>query len=188
MKYLLYAACAVALAGACTGNTHKNPFLSSYSTPYEIPPFDSIDYTDYLPALEAGIAQKKAQIDSIVNNPEAATFENTIMPLENSGEILDRVVLVFDALNESNSSPEMVEIAEEFFPKYSQFGDEMTMNEALFERIKTVYDNRDGLDSYQKRAVEDYYKSFVRNGALLDAEKKEELTAVNTELDRKSVV
>ncbi len=182
MKYLLYAACAVALAGACTGNTHKNPFLSSYSTPYEIPPFDSIDYTDYLPALEAGIAQKKAQIDSIVNNPEAATFENTIMPLENSGEILDRVVLVFDALNESNSSPEMVEIAEEFFPKYSQFGDEMTMNEALFERIKTVYDNRDGLDSYQKRAVEDYYKSFVRNGALLDAEKKEELTAVNTEL------
>ena len=182
MKYLLYAACAVALAGACTGNTHKNPFLSSYSTPYEIPPFDSIDYTDYLPALEAGIAQKKAQIDSIVNNPEAATFENTIMPLENSGEILDRVVLVFDALNESNSSPEMVEIAEEFFPKYSQFGDEMTMNEALFERIKTVYDNRDGLDSYQKRAVEDYYKSFVRNGALLDAEKKEELTAVNPEL------
>ncbi len=182
MKYLLYAACAVALAGACTGNTHKNPFLSSYSTPYEIPPFDSIDYTDYLPALEAGIAQKKAQIDSIVNNPEAATFENTIMPLENSGEILDRVALVFFALDESNSSPEMVEIAETFYPTYSQFGDEMTMNDALFERIKTVYDNRDGLDPDQKRAVEDYYKSFVRNGALLDAEKKEELKAVNTEL------
>ncbi len=182
MKYLLYAACAVALAGACTSNTRQNPFLTAYTTPYEIPPFDSIAYTDYLPALDAGIEQKKAQIDSIVNNPEAATFENTIMPLERSGEILDRVAMVFFALDESNSSPEMVEIAETFYPKYSQFSDEMTMNDALFERIKTVYDNRESLESDQKRAVENYYKSFVRNGALLDAEKKEELKAVNTEL------
>lgn len=182
MKYLLYAACAVALAGACTSNTRQNPFLTAYTTPYEIPPFDSIAYTDYLPALDAGIEQKKAQIDSIVNNPEAATFENTIMPLERSGEILDRVAMVFFALDESNSSPEMVEIAETFYPKYSQFSDEMTMNDALFERIKTVYDNRESLESDQKQAVENYYKSFVRNGALLDAEKKEELKAVNTEL------
>ncbi len=182
MKYLLYAACAVALAGACTSNTHKNPFLTAYTTPYEIPPFDSIAYSDYLPALEAGIEQKKAQIDSIVNNPEAPTFDNTIMPLERSGEILDRVAMVFFALDESNSSPEMVEIAEKFYPTYSQFGDEMTMNDALFERIKTVYDNRESLEPDQRRAVEEYYKSFVRNGALLDADKKEELKAVNTEL------
>ena len=182
MKYLLYAACAVALAGACTSNTHKNPFLTAYTTPYEIPPFDSIAYSDYLPALEAGIEQKKAQIDSIVNNPEAPTFDNTIMPLERSGEILDRVAMVFFALDESNSSPEMVEIAEKFYPTYSQFGDEMTMNDALFQRIKTVYDNRESLEPDQRRAVEEYYKSFVRNGALLDADKKEELKAVNTEL------
>ena len=182
MKYLLYAACAVALAGACTSNTHKNPFLSAYTTPYEIPPFDSISYSDYLPALEAGIEQKKAQIDSIVSNPEPATFENTIMPLERSVEILDRVATVFFALDESNSSPEMVEIAETFYPKYSQFGDEMTMNDALFQRIKTVYDNREGLDPDQRRAVESYYKNFVRNGALLEADKKEELKAVNTDL------
>lgn len=182
MKYLLYAACAVALAGACTSNTHKNPFLSAYTTPYEIPPFDSISYSDYLPALEAGIEQKKAQIDSIVSNPEPATFENTIMPLERSGEILDRVATVFFALDESNSSPEMVEIAETFYPKYSQFGDEMTMNDALFQRIKTVYDNRESLDPDQRRAVESYYKNFVRNGALLEADKKEELKAVNTDL------
>lgn len=182
MKYLLYAACAVALAGACTSNTHKNPFMTAYTTPYEIPPFDSIAYSDYLPALDAGIAQKKAQIDSIVSNPEPATFENTIIPLERSGEILDRVALVFFALDESNSSSEMVEIAETFYPKYSQFGDEMTMNDALFERIKAVYDNREGLDPDQKRLVEDYYKDFVRNGALLDTDKKEQLKAVNTEL------
>ena len=182
MKYLLYAACAVALAGACTSNTHKNPFLSAYTTPYEIPPFDSISYSDYRPAREAGIEQKKAQIDSIVSNPEPATFENTIMPLERSGEILDRVATVFFALDESNSSPEMVEIAETFYPKYSQFGDEMTMNDALFQRIKTVYDNREGLDPDQRRAVESYYKNFVRNGALLEADKKEELKAVNTDL------
>ena len=161
---------------------HENPFMSAYDTPYEIPPFDKIEYDDYLPALKAGIEQKKAQIDSITANPEEATFDNTIMPLERSGEILDRVAYVFFALDESNSSDEMVKIAEEFYPTYSQFGDEMTMNDALFQRIKHVYDNREGLDPDKKLAVENYYKQFTRNGALLAADKKEKLKTVNTEL------
>ena len=104
------------------------------------------------------------------------------MPLERSGEILDRVAYVFFALDESNSSDEMVKIAEEFYPTYSQFGDEMTMNDALFQRIKHVYDNREGLDPDKKLAVENYYKQFTRNGALLAADKKEKLKTVNTEL------
>ena len=174
----LLSACTV----ACNGKMEKNPFLEEYTTPYEIPPFDQIEYSHYLPALEAGIAQKKAEIQAIVDNPEAATFENTIMPLERSGEILDKVATVFFALDESNSSDEMVAIAEEFYPRYSQFSDEITMNDALFERIKAVYENREGLATDQRRAVENYYKQFTRNGALLDAAGKEQLKEVNTEL------
>lgn len=162
----------------------NNPFLTAYTTPYEIPPFDQIEYKHYLPALEAGIEQKKAEIEAITSNADEATFENTIMPLERSGEILNKVGSVFFNLDESNSSPEMVEIAEKFYPLYSQFSDEITMNDALFERIKHVYETRNesGLDHDQIRAVEDYYKQFTRNGALLDAESKEQLKALNTEL------
>lgn len=186
MKTCLYAAAIAISAATVTGCSndamHTNPFLTSYDTPYEIPPFDKISYDDYLPALDAGIAQKKEQIEAIVSNPDEATFDNTIMPLERSGEILERVAMVFYALDESNSSPEMVEIAETFYPKYSQFADEMTMNDGLFARIKHVYENRDSLDADQKRAVEDYYRDFVRNGALLSDASKEELKKVNTEL------
>ncbi len=188
MKNRLLAAAGVALVGtACLvscKDKHENPFLSDYTTQYEIPPFEQIDYADYLPALDAGIAQKNSEIEAIVANPEEATFANTIMPLERSGKILDKVATVFFALDESNSSPEMVEIAEEFYPKYSQFSDEITMNDGLFARIKHVYDTREeaGLAPDQKRAVEEYYKQFTRNGALLDADKKNQLKEVNTEL------
>ena len=186
MKKLIVIAAAALTLGACSHQNKTdmadNPFLAPYDTKYEIPPFDKIEYGHYLAALDSGINQKKAQIDEITANPDSATFANTIMPLERSGEILDRVAAVFFALDESNSSPEMVEIAETFYPKYSQFADEMTMNDALFARIKDVYDNRETLDPDQKRAVEEYYKQFARNGVLLTPEKKEELKAVNTEL------
>lgn len=171
----------------CTANAeemHQNPFLAPYTTPYEIPPFEQIQYSDYLPALEAGIAQKKAEIDAIVNNPAEPTFENTIMPLENSGEIFDKVTKVFFALSESDSSPEMTEISETFMPAVTKFSDELTMNDKLFARIKRIYDNRDkaGLAPDQKRAVEEYYKNFTLNGALLPAEKKADLMKVNSRL------
>ncbi|MCH5221042.1 MAG: M3 family metallopeptidase [Muribaculaceae bacterium] len=183
-KLLITAAAGAVLCASCGGNSqmHQNPFLAPYDTPFEIPPFDKIEYADYLPALDSGIVQKKAEIEAIINNQEEPTFANTILALENSGDILDKVAYVFFALDESNSSPEMTEIAEEFFPKYTQFADEMMMNDALFARVKHVYDNREGLDNDQKRAVEEYYKSFTRNGALLDAYKKEQLKEVNTEL------
>lgn len=186
MKPIIVALGAAALLASCSSKTNTdmsdNPFLSAYDTPYQIPPFDKIEYGHYLPALEAGMAQQKAQIDSIVNNPEEATFDNTIIPLERSGEILDRVTAVFFALDESNSSDEMVEIGEKFYPMVSQFSDEMMMNDKLFERVKHIYENRESLDPDKKLAIEKYYKNFTRNGALLDAAKKEELKAVNTEL------
>ena len=186
MKPIIVALGAAALLASCSSKTNTdmsdNPFLSAYDTPYQIPPFDKIEYGHYLPALEAGVAQQKAQIDSIVNNPEEATFENTIAALDHSGEILERVSAVFFALDESNSSDEMVEIGEKFYPAMSQFSDEMMMNDKLFARVKHIYENREGLDADQKLAVEKLYKNFVRNGALLDEAKKEELKAVNTEL------
>lgn len=188
MRNRFLIASGIALAGvfcvACVAEMHKNPFLESYTTKYEIPPFDQIEYGDYLPALEAGIEQKKAQIEEIVNNPDEPTFDNTIMALENSGEIFDKVTKVFFALNESNSSPEMVEISEKFYPAVTKFSDELTMNDKLFVRIKHIYDNRDsiGLAPDQKRAVEDYYKRFTLNGALLPADKKAELMDVNGKL------
>ena len=188
MRNRFLIASGIALAGvfcvACVAEMHKNPFLESYTTKYEIPPFDQIEYGDYLPALEAGIEQKKAQIEEIVNNPDEPTFDNTIMALENSGEIFDKVTKVFFALNESNSSPEMVEISEKFYPAVTKFSDELTMNDKLFDRIKHIYDNRDsiGLAPDQKRAVEDYYKRFTLNGALLPADKKAELMEVNGKL------
>ena len=106
------------------------------------------------------------------------------MPLERSGEIIDRVAAVFFALDESNNSPEMVAIAEEFYPMYSQFSDEITMDDALFQRIRSLYERRDqmGLSPDRRKAVEDYYKVFARNGALLDAAAKDSLKALNTEL------
>lgn len=188
MRNRFLIAAGLALMGVfCTANAeemHQNPFLAPYTTPYEIPPFEQIQYSDYLPALEAGIAQKKAEIDAIVNNPAEPTFENTIMPLENSGEIFDKVTKVFFALSESDSSPEMTEISETFMPAVTKFSDELTMNDKLFARIKRIYDNRDkaGLAPDQKRAVEEYYKNFTLNGALLPAEKKAELMKVNSRL------
>ncbi len=185
MKHSIIAICTAALLVGCTAKNASdmpNPFLSAYDTPYEIPPFEKIDCSHYLPALEAGIAQKQAQIDSIIANPEEATFDNTIMPLENSGEILDKVALVYFALAESDSSDDMVKVGAEFYPKFTQFNDEITMNAALFERVKHVYDNREGLAADKKLLVENYYKMFANNGALLDDAKKAELKAINTEL------
>ncbi len=171
-------------AVAQSNDTHRNPFLSPYTTPYQIPPFEQITYDDYLPALEAGITQAKANIEAIVNNPATPTFDNTILALDRSSDILDKVVYVFSALDESNNSPEMVAIAEKFYPRYSQYSDEVSMNPGLFKRVKYLYDNRDklGLADDQKLAVEKSYKDFTRNGALLSTEKQEELKKLNTEL------
>lgn len=187
-KTIITFAAAAALAGAqpiyAQSAMHQNPFLQDYTTVYEIPPFDSITYADYLPALKAGIEQHQAEIDYICFLSETPTFENTILALENSGRTLDKVVMVFAALEESNSSPEMVEIAEEFYPLYSQHSDGVSMNKALFKRIKYLYDNRANLDLApdQQRLVEQYYKEFVRNGALLTTPQKKELMELNTAL------
>ncbi len=185
-KNLLTLACMSALAAStimCTSEKqHENPFLSDYSTPYEIPPFEQIEFADYIPAMEAGIAEQNENIAKIVNNPDSATFENTILALQNSSPTLERVSYVVYALTESNACEELDSISEVFFPAVTRQSDEVLMNDALFQRVKAVYDNRAALDPDQQRLTEKYYKNFTRAGALLSDADKEQLKAVNAEL------
>ena len=187
-KFLTMAAISCMTFAALTSCGGKeevaNPFLTAYDTPYEIPPFEQIKPEHYIPALKAGIEQQNAAIDSILNNSETPTFENTILAYEESSEIITKVAMVFYALTESDSSDELIKVAEEFEPMLSQHSDEISMNPRLFERIKYLYDNVDslGLNIAQQRAVKDYYKSFTRNGALLNDSAKAELKKINTEL------
>ncbi len=175
----------LAVLPSCKKNEmHENPFLSPYDTPYEIPPFDKITVDDYMPALTEAIRLQREAIDSIVANPDAPTFDNTVLAYENAGETLNKVVLVFSALEESNSSDEMVAVAEQFYPALTKSQDEIAMNPALFDRFKYLYEHRDSVDlsADRKRAVEKYYKDFVRNGALLGEADKAALSELNTEL------
>lgn len=175
----------LAVLPSCKKNEmHENPFLSPYDTPYEIPPFDKITVDDYMPALTEAIRLQREAIDSIVANPDAPTFDNTVLAYENAGETLNKVVLVFSALEESNSSDEMVAVAEQFYPALTKSQDEIAMNPALFDRFKYLYEHRDSLEmsADRKRAVEKYYKDFVRNGALLGEADKAALSELNTEL------
>lgn len=189
MKPIVMGICMAAAATAlsfssCGKHERQNPFMSPYTTPYEIPPFEDILIEDYVPAFDAGIAEAKASIDSIANNPEQPTFANTILALDNISPTLERVMSVLMSLTEAHSSDELQAVSEELLPRYTAFSDEMMMNADLFNRVKSLYDRRDslGLAHDETRALEETYKSFVRNGALLDAEKQAKLKDVNARL------
>lgn len=181
--YCMAAVGAVALSG-CGHADRENPFMKPFDTPYGIPPFEEIQISDYEPAFDAGIKEAQASIDSIVSNPEAPTFENTILPLDCLSPTLERVSSVLFALTEADSSPELTEVSEKLLPRYSAFSDEMMMNDKLFKRIETLYNNIDTaaqpLD--ERRAITDAYNQFVLRGALLSDDKKAQLKTVNNRL------
>lgn len=179
------AAAATALSfSSCGKQEHKNPFLQPYDNEYQIPPFEDILIEDYEPAFEAGIAEAKASIDSITSNPETPTFSNTILALDNLSPTLERVMGVLMSLTEANSTPELQEVSEKLLPRYTAFSDELMMNDKLFDRVKYLYDRRDslGLAHDETRALEQSYKDFTRNGALLDEAGKKQLKEVNARL------
>ncbi len=186
---------AITLASCNSKNEPKtetetpNPFLTEYTTPFQVPPFDQIRNEHYLPAFEAGIAEQQAEVEAIVNNEETPTFANTILPFDKSGETLDRVSNVFFNLNECLTDDEMVEIAETVLPMLSKHSDSIMMNPKLFERIDHVYQHRNemGLDDQQIRVVEKYHEDFVRNGAALPADKQAELSQINEQLSTLSL-
>ncbi len=194
-KFLNMIALSVITLASCTTSQQKeeavveNPFLSEYTTPFKVPPFDQINNDQYLPAFEAGIKQQQQEIDSIVNNPASPTFENTILPYDKSGAILDRVSNVFFNLQECCSDDEKQAIAQQVLPMLSKHGDDIAMNPKLFERIDYVYEHRneDSLDAQQIRVVEKYHDDFIRRGADLPAEKQAELRAVNEQLSTLSL-
>ncbi|NCD15368.1 MAG: peptidase M3, partial [Bacteroidia bacterium] len=159
-------------------------FMSEFDTPYGAPPFDQITVEDYVPAFEAGMAQQVEEIDAIVNNPEAPTFENTVLALDNSGAVLNRVSMVFYGLEGTDTNEEMQQIKAEMSPKLTAHSDNISLNEKLFGRIKTLYDNADSLDltPEQFRLLEQNYKSFVRSGIMLDEAGKERLREINKQL------
>lgn len=183
---------AVMTCTQCTNNNtpkSDNPFLSNYTTPFEVPPFDKIEKSHYMPAFEEGMKQQKAEIEAIVSNKETATFENTVLAYDKSGQLLSKVSAVFFNLIESDSDDEMQEIARQLSPIMSKHNDDISMNAALFERISTVYNKRNemNLDAQQIRVTEKRYNDFIRGGAGLSAEKQNELRQVNERLSQLSL-
>lgn len=161
----------------------ENPFLKPFKTPYETCPFQEIKLEHYMPAFEEGMKQQMAEIEAIVNNPAPATFENTIVALEKSGRMLNRVAGVFYNLLSAETNDDLQAIAQELSPKMSEHSNAISLNEALFARIKTVYEQKDKLKLTveQAKLLQDTYDSFADNGANLSEEDK----AVYRELTKK---
>lgn len=167
----------------------ENPFFSAWETPYGVPPFDKIEPGHFLPALERGMSLHEAEIDAITSNNDAPTFENVILAYDNSGKMLSQVELIFGMLCAAENTPAMQALEEQVMPLMAAHSDKIRLNEKLFERIRAVYDQRAalGLDAEQSRLLEKTYRNFVRAGALLDAEQKARLKAINEELSLTSV-
>lgn len=167
----------------------SNPFYQEYTTPYSIPPFEKIKIEHYKPALDRGISEQIADIDAIANNPEAPSFDNTIEAMEKSGNLLDKVTNTFYGLIGSMSTPEMQAISKEYSPKLSAMGDDIYLNEKLFQRVKSVYAQKDtlSLNTEQKTLLEKAHRGFVRAGANLNDADKESLRALNKEIATLSI-
>lgn len=181
MKKMLFLSMMLLTLMACK---NENPLLVEQNTPFGVPAFDKVKIEHYLPAFEKAIAANQAEIDAIVNNPDAPTFANTIEALDRSGELLDRVVGVFFNVIEADGNDDMNTIAEQVSPMLSALSDGIILNDALFQRVKTVYEQREtlGLNDEQMRLLEETFKSFANNGANLPEDKKARLKEINQEL------
>ena len=162
----------------------SNPLLEAPETPYGVPAFDQVKIEHYMPAFEAAIAEQKAEIDAIVTNQAEPTFDNTIVALDRTGMLLERVSGVFFNVLEADGNDEMNAIAEQVSPMLSELSDGIILNDQLFQRVKAVYDQREhlGLNAEQMRLTTETYKMFADNGANLPADKKERLKEINKEL------
>ena len=169
----------IALA-MCSCN-RQNPFLTEWDTPYGIPPYDKIKTSDYIPAIKAGIDEQTAQIEAIVSNPEAPTFDNTIAPLELSGGILAKVQGVLYNVSETDRSDALDAVQDEAIPLLSAHGDNISFNKALYHRVAEVYNaDQSGLTREQQMVLKKWYDGFIRDGIGLPEDKQEELRVINT--------
>ena len=189
MKKVLFIMSALTMGLVGCGNTddiNNNPLVAEWDTPFQTPPFSKIELKHYEPAIDYAIEQNRAEIDAIINNPEAPTFENTIVAMAESGELLGRVTGVFYVLNNCVTSPEMQQIALNISPKLTALSNDVSLNPELFARVKAVYDQRESLtlDQEDKMLLEETYKGFARSGALLEGEAQEKYRQYTTELSQ----
>ena len=190
MKKTIMAAGLAAVLTACGSSGNKtetmteNPLLTEFKTPFGVPPFDKIELDDYMPAFKEGIAQQQKEVEEIVKQEAAPDFENTIVALDQSGDLLRKVSAIFYGLNSANTNDEMQALSRELSPLLSKNSDDIRMNPDLFARVKTVYENQESmnLNKEQKKLLEETYKSFVRGGANLDAEQQARLRELNSEI------
>ncbi|HVN76012.1 MAG TPA: M3 family metallopeptidase [Thermoanaerobaculaceae bacterium] len=161
-----------------------NPFFAEWTTPFGVPPFGMIKDAHFLPAFQEGIARKRAEVDAIVQSGEAPTFANTVAALDAAGDFLDRVQTVFFGLSSAETTDALQRIAKEVSPQLSALNDDINLNEALFARVRAVWETRNALelDREQRKLVDDTYKDLVRGGANLDREGRTRLRAINREL------
>ena len=183
-RFLMLFMAAGLLLSSCKSDNMSNPLLEKSTLRYGAPAFDEIRTEHYMPAFNAAIAKGKAEIDSIVNNPEDPTFENTILALEYAGSDLSRVSGIFFNVNEANTNEQMQAIAEEISPVMTEYSMSILLNDKLFERVKQVYGQLDSLDlgPEEKRLTEITYRNFARNGANIPADRKEEFSKIQEEL------
>jgi peptidyl-dipeptidase Dcp len=165
-------------------NIQDNPFFKTWNTPFETPPFNEIKVEHYMPAYLEGMKQQTAAVDAIVNSAAKPTFENTIEALEKSGKFYSKVDYVFASLNDAVTSDAMQKFANDIAPIASKHFDDINLNPKLFARVKQLYDEKDKLNltTEQKTVLDNYYKDFVRSGALLNEEQKTKLRKINEEL------
>nr|WP_315145400.1 M3 family metallopeptidase [uncultured Flavobacterium sp.] len=170
-------------------NTTMNPFFQAYDTPYNVPPFDKIKNEHFKPAILEGIKKHEEEINAIANSAAAPTFENTILAMENAGELLSNVNTVFSNLNSANTNKEIQNIAKEVAPNLSAHRDNIYLNQKLFTRVKSLWDKKEtlGLNLEQAKILDNAYKDFVRSGANLSDSDKEILRKINGELSLTSL-
>jgi peptidyl-dipeptidase Dcp len=183
MKKIVYLFTSMILTIGCSMQP-KNLLLQEWDTPFQTPPFDEIESEHFMPAFLEAMEAEKAEVEVIADNEEEPTFKNTIEALEESGELLDRVSRVFSCLNGANTNDELQNISKEVAPLRAKHNDDISLNEELFARIKQIYEKKEslGLTTEQDTLLENYFLSFVRSGANLNDEDKEELRKTNEEL------
>jgi len=184
LRTLALAGAALSLmAGAAAGAPYSGPFAQPSPLPLHAPQFDKYKDADYQPALEEGMRQQIAEMEAIANNPAPATFDNTIVAMEKSGQMLERVNNVFNGLTGANTNDALQKVESEEAPKFAAHHDAIYLNPKLYARVKAVYDRRASLTGpEQQMLVEQYYKDFVRAGAGLSDADKAKLRDLNSQL------
>ena len=181
--FLILAAGIFVFTGCKKEMKSDNPFFNEWDTPFEVPPFDQIKASHYMPAYLKAFEEERNEIQAIINNPKKPTFENTIKAMEYSGQLLTKVSRVFGSLNSADTNDSLQAINMEVAPLASKHRDDISLNDSLFRKVKSVYENMDKfkLTEEEKKVLEDTYKDFIRSGAALSPEDKDKLRKINEE-------